>query len=154
MQIYDGNREQAVEATLDGDTLADFIKTIKAWQGAAKDLKVALETTIPEYRHRASPRPPARGSVVDLMKAPQLHGQAGSAAVIHRAKSPWRSSRSSFTFDSFRKATATMSTARPSRDRRIFRNQPQKVVSSPALSTQRSAASCSGRAPTRQDPSP
>ena len=53
MRVYDGNREQAIEATLDGDPLADFIKNLlkkigATWTWTAGDLLQAMNEKLPE----------------------------------------------------------------------------------------------------------
>ena len=42
LAAYEGNRQGAVEATLDGDPVADVIRTIAPWSGTASELLVEL----------------------------------------------------------------------------------------------------------------
>jgi putative DNA primase/helicase len=48
MRVYDGNRKQAIEVTLDGDPLADFIQALGRWEGISKDLLAALNAKTSE----------------------------------------------------------------------------------------------------------
>ena len=44
LEAYTGNRQGAVEATLDGDPVADVIRAIAPWSGTASDLMAELTT--------------------------------------------------------------------------------------------------------------
>jgi hypothetical protein len=48
LRVYSGNREQAIQATIDGDPVADFIKVIGPWSGTAKELLGLLNEKTPE----------------------------------------------------------------------------------------------------------
>ena len=48
LEAYAGNRQGAVEATLDGDPVADVIRAIAPWSGTASELLAELTTRTPE----------------------------------------------------------------------------------------------------------
>lgn len=48
LQAYAGNRADAVEATLDGDPLADWLRKVGTWQGTARELLTTLTEKTPD----------------------------------------------------------------------------------------------------------
>jgi hypothetical protein len=54
MNVYAGNRQQAIEANLDGDPLGDLVRGLAAegWTGTAKELLDALNKITPEATQR------------------------------------------------------------------------------------------------------
>ncbi len=48
LRVYAGNREQAIEATIDGDPLADFVKAVCPWAGTARELLAQLNEKTPD----------------------------------------------------------------------------------------------------------
>jgi hypothetical protein len=76
MRAYEGNRSQAVEATLDGDPIADLVKVLAkaSWVGTAKELLDELTRRTPEASHRQKDWPTKPRQVGDAVRrlAPAL----------------------------------------------------------------------------------
>ena len=52
LELYAGNRQEAVEASLDGDAVADAAKSLAPWTGTAKELLDELNRRTPEATQR------------------------------------------------------------------------------------------------------
>lgn len=52
LSVYAGNRQEAVEATLDGDPLVKVVRVIAPWRGTASDLLEELNRRTPEAATR------------------------------------------------------------------------------------------------------